>query len=329
MPKQRWMLPAGAGAGAAVAAVLVFVSGVSGSVEPLVPPSPFAGSCGQSGGVATTSPPSLALDANQVLTNAAARKVIDGVCTALPAGWVKLAPTTTTGVQQSVIRPAGCAQLNGERFVDVLGRPLAQAQGDYRMAGGVISGSEALSVVVNSIARPVPSALFAAADRDLAPCHRYVSVQPTGTLVWTAYGFNVPERGARTWGFDLSTSLRIRGRFAGESLTWVMASIGRDVIIVSQPIITLGIEPPPDHAVTTAALTATIAAFRQSALSAGLACRMFRAASLRLDHEIAGGANGFSRAQLADFRAYGAAVTQLGELVGRSGSDAGLVRTSS
>ncbi len=328
MPKQRWMLPASAGAGAAAAAALVFVSGVSSSVEPLVPQSAFPSSpCGQLGGVATTSSPSLALDANQVLTNAAARKVIDGVCTGLPAGWARIAPTATTSVQKSVFRPAGCAQLGRERFVDVLGRPLAQAQGDYQITAGAIAGSEALYVVVNSIARPAPASLFAAAYRDLASCHRYVSVQPARTQVWTAHGFNVPENGAQTWGVDFSTSLRIKGRFAGESITWEMASIGRDVIIVIQQTVTLGTEPPPDHAVTAAAMTAVVADFRQSALSAGLACSKFRTATATLGHEIASaGDNGFNSAQRADFRAYGAAITQLGELVGRSGSDAGLVR---
>jgi hypothetical protein len=180
---------------------------------------------------------------------------------------------------------------------------------------------------VNSMARPVPSSLFAAADRDLAPCHHYVSVKPTGTAAWTAYGFNVPEIGARTWGVDFSTSLLVKGRFAGESATWMMASIGRDVIFVVQETITLGITPPADHAVTAAALTAAVADFRQSALSPGLACSKFRTATATLGHEIASaGDNGFNSAQRADFRAYGAAVTQLGELVGRSGSDAVLVR---
>jgi len=327
MPKQRWMLPASAGAGAAAAAALVFVTGVSSSVEPLVPPSPASSPCGQLAGVATTSPPSLALDANQVLTNAAARKVIDGVCTALPAGWARIAPTATTSVQESVFRPAGCAQLGRELFVDVLGRPLTQAQGDYQIMGGAIAGSEALYVVVNSIARPAPSSLFAAADRDLALCHRYISVQSTRTQVWTAHGFNVPENGAQTWGVDFSTSLRAKGRFAGESITWEMASIGRDFIIVIQQTITLGTEPPPGHAITAAAMTAAVADFRQSALSAGLACSKFRTATVTLGHEIASvGNNGFNSAQRADFRAYGAAITQLGELVGRSGSDAGFVR---
>jgi hypothetical protein len=145
--------------------------------------------------------------------------------------------------------------------------------------------------------------------------------------VVTAHGFRVPEIGAWTWGADFSDSLRARGRFDGRSATWVMASIGRDLIIVSQETIVLGIQPPPDHAVTAAALTAAVAAFRQSALSAVQACPMFRTATVRLGHEIANsGDNGFSSAQRADFRAYGAAITQLGELVGRSGSDAGLVR---
>lgn len=64
--QQRWLMPAGASAGAAAAAVLVFVTGVSGLIEPPAPPSPVSSLCGRPGTVAT-SLPSLALDANQVL----------------------------------------------------------------------------------------------------------------------------------------------------------------------------------------------------------------------------------------------------------------------
>ena len=324
--QQRWLTPAAASAGAAAAAVLVFVTGVSGLIETPAPLPPPSSPCGRPGTTATTSLPSLALDANQVLTSAAVRKVVDGVCTALPAGWVPIAPTATSSVRETV-RPAGCGQLDTKLFLRVLGRPLTQAQGDYQIAAGSIVGRETLTVVVNSLARPVPSSLFAAADRDLAPCHRYIADQPGVTAVVTAQGFRVPETGAQTWGVDISDSLRARGRFDGQSATWVMASIGRDLIIVSQQTITLGIQPPPGHAVIVAALTAAVAAFRQSALSAAQACPKFRTATARLGHEIAGsGDNGFSSAQRADFRAYGAAITQLGELVGRSGSDAGLVR---
>jgi hypothetical protein len=327
MPKRPWTLPASAGAGAAAAAALVFATGVSNSVEPLVRQSAFAGSpCDHMSGAAATSESHLALDANQVLASAGAHKIIDGVCTALPAGWVRIAPATTTSAQAVVTRPANCAQLAGQLFVNLLGRPLTQAQGYYSLTGGAIAGSEALSIVVNSVARPVPSSLFAIADEDLAPCHHYASVQPTATAEWTAHAYNVPELSARTWGVDFSTSLMIKGRFAGESLTWVMASIGRVVIVVAQETITLGTEPPPDHAVTAAALTAVVADFRQSALSAGLACSKFRTATVTLGHGIASAGDGFNSAQRADFRAYGAAVTQLGELVSRSGLDAQLVR---
>jgi len=327
--QQRWLLPAGVSAGAAAAAVLVFVTGVSGLIEPPALPSSVVSSpCGGLGTAATTSLPSLALDANQVLTSTAARQVVDSVCTALPAGWVKITPTATSAsTAPETVRPPGCAQLDTKLFLRALGRPLTQAQGQYQIAAGSIAGSETLNVVVNSLARPVPSVLFAAAGKDLALCHRYIAAQSGVTAVVTAHGFSVPETSARTWGVDSSESLRTGGRFAGLSATWVMASIGRDLIIVSQQTITLGIQPPPGQGVTAAALTATVAAFRQSALSAAQACPRFRTATTTLGHEIASaGDNWYSSAQRADFRAYGAAVTQLGQLVGRSGSDAGLVR---
>jgi hypothetical protein len=235
------------------------------------------------------------------------------------------APAAASSGQQTVTRPAGCAQLADYRFIDVLGRQLTEAQGQYRLTAGAVAGGETLTVTVSSLARPVPSSFFAAAGADLASCPRYVTIQPAGTLVWTAGGFTVPEIGARTWGVDFSTSLRDSEGFAGESVAWAMAIIGRDFIIVSQTTITLGIEPPPDRALTAAVLTAAVAAFRQSALGVGQACREFRVSTLKLAHELVGDGNGFTSAQRADFRAYGATVTALGELLGRGGSHDGLV----
>jgi Zn-dependent protease with chaperone function len=323
--RRRWLLPAGVAAGAAAVAVLVFATGVSSLVTPPPPPPFLSSPCGQPGAARTTALSSPALDANQVLTNAAAHKVIDGVCTALPVGWVSSALASAGAAQQTVIRPDGCAQLADLLFLNVLGRPLTQVIANYRIAAGAIDGSETLTVIVDSLARPVPSSTFAVADTELASCPRYAVSQPAGTLVWTAHGFSLPETGARTWGADFSTSRSAGGRSVGESRIWAMASIGRDLIFVGQTTITLGIEPPPDRAVTAAAVTASVAAFRQSALGVGLACREFRTVTLRLSRELIGGENGWSRAQRADFRAYGAAVTQFGELVGRSGSHAALV----
>ena len=201
--QRGWLMPAGAGAGAAAAAVLVFVTGVSGLMEPSTPPASFVSSlCGRLGTVATTYVPSLALNADQVLTNVAARKVVNGVCAALPAGWARIKLTATRSVRETV-RPAGCAQLGAELFLRALGRPLTQAQGHYQIAAGSIAGSETLTVEVNSLARPVPASLFAAADKALAPCHRYSASQRGVTVVVMAHGFSVPEAGARTWGVEL------------------------------------------------------------------------------------------------------------------------------
>lgn len=326
-PRHSWLLPAGVSAGAAAAAILVFVTGVSGLIQPPASLASFVSSpCGQPESAATAFQPSLALDANQVLTNASARDVIDGVCTALPAGWIQATLTATGGTRETV-RPAACAQLDAQLFLGALGRPLAQAQGRYQIAAGSLDGSEGFNITVESLARPVPASLFSGANKDLAACHRYTATQPGMTAVVTTQGFSVPEAGARTWGADFSDSLRARGGFDGQSTTWMMASIGRDLIVVSEQTITLGTQPPPAHAVAAAALTAAVAAFRQSALSPAEACPEFDTATVRLGQEIARySGNWYSSAQLADFRAYGAAVTELGELVGRSGSDTALVR---
>ncbi|MGO9190295.1 MAG: M48 family metallopeptidase [Streptosporangiaceae bacterium] len=320
--QRSWLVPAGASTAAAAAAVLVFVTGIPGLLDdPAATPFPYP--CG------TMQPalPFLALDADQGLTTTAARHVIDGVCVALPVGWTGegLIPSDApTG--HVTIQPAGCKQLWSAGYLSVLGHPVTQADGNYQMAYGALAGTEGLTVLVNSFSRPVPSSIFTAADTDLAPCHRYAVARQGGTLMWTVQRFSAPEGGVRTWGTDRSTSYRARGGFVGETITWVMASVGRDLIIVIQQTETLGLQPPPNATVVDAALTAMILAFRQTALSPAQACYEFRAAANGLVREIGVANNGYNNAQRADYSTYGATLVRLGGLLSKSRPSSGLAQ---
>jgi hypothetical protein len=201
---------------------------------------------------------------------------------------------------------------------------VTQADGHYRFAYGALAGTEDLTVQVNSYSRPVPSSIFTAADTDLAPCHRYAVTDQGGTLVWTGQRFIAPEGGVLTWGTDRSTSYRANGGLVGDTVTLVMASVGRNLIIVLQQTRTLGIQPPPDATIVDAALTAMILAFKQTAVSPAQACYEFRTAANGLVREIGVADNGYNNAQRADYSTYGATLIRLGELLSKSGSSSGL-----
>ncbi len=235
VPQPSWLVPAGASAAAAAAAVLVFVTGIPGLLDdPAATPFPYP--CG----TVQHALPFLTLDADQVLTTTAARHVIDAVCVALPVGWTgdSLIPNDAP-IGPVTIQPADCERLRSAGYLSVLGNPVTQADGNYQMATGALAGTEYLTVLVNSFSRPVPSSIFTAADTDLAPCHRYAVAQQGGTLVWTVQRFSAPAGGVRIWGTDRSTSYRAKGGFVGDTITLVMASVGRDLIIVSQQTKTL------------------------------------------------------------------------------------------
>ncbi len=315
-----WLIPAGASAGAAAAAILVFITGIPGLLDGPAP-TPVTAECG------TGDPalPFLALDANQVVATAAARNVTDGVCSALPAGWISdssVPRSVSTG--HVTVQPPGCELLRSAAYLGVLSNPVTQADGDFQIVRGSLAGTEALAVQISSLSRPVPSSLFAAADRDLAPCHRYAVAQQGGTLVWTVRSFNAPEGGVRVWGTERSTFYRHNGGSVGETVTFVMAGVGRNLISVSQQTVALGIEPSPNTTIIDAALTALILAFRQTALSPAQACYEFRTATNRLTREIGGASDEYDKAQRADFSAYGAILARLGGLLSTSGSNSGL-----
>jgi Zn-dependent protease with chaperone function len=320
VPQPSWLVPAGASAAAAAAAVLVFATGIPGLLDDTAA-SPVPAPCG-------TVPPALpflALDAGQVLTTTAARHVIGGVCVALPAAWIGdgLIPGgASTG--HVTVQPASCGQLRSAAYLGVLSKPVTQADGHYRFAYGALAGTEDLTVQVNSYSRPVPSSIFTAADTDLAPCHRYAVTDQGGTLVWTGQRFIAPEGGVLTWGTDRSTSYRANGGLVGDTVTLVMASVGRNLIIVLQQTRTLGIQPPPDATIVDAALTAMILAFKQTAVSPAQACYEFRTAANGLVREIGVADNGYNNAQRADYSTYGATLIRLGELLSKSGSSSGL-----
>jgi Zn-dependent protease with chaperone function len=321
MPKQRWLLPAGASAGAAASVILVFTTAIPGLTGP-AESTASSSYCGSPAGIPAESSPSAAATADRVMTYKAAQTVVAGVCTALPAGWISGASSVPT--ERVTVRPAGCTPLSAEVYLSVLYDPQTWALGQYQLAPRTIDGSETLTVRVNSYAQPVPPSPFAAADRDLARCHRYIASGPGGALVWTAHRFSMPGVSAGAWGITFSAHLSSKGLTAGETTTQVIMKIGRDFIIINQRTITVGIQPPPAYAVIAAAVGAVESSFSETPLSPAQACYALRADRNRLAHELAGADNGFNSAQLNDVKIYGETVAQLAKRINQSRSGARL-----
>lgn len=321
MPKRRWLMPAGVGAGAAASAVLVLTVGIPGLPGP-AGPTARSSYCGSPAGVPAESVPSAAVTADRVMTNKAAQTVIAAVCTALPAGWISGA--SSVPAERVTVRPADCTPLSVEDYLSVLNDPRAWALGQYQLAPRTIDGSETLTVRVNSYAQPVTPSPFTAADKDLAPCHRYTVSDASGALVWTAHRFSMPGVSTGTWGITSSAHHSSEGLTAFETTTQVITKIGRDFTIISQRTITVGFQPPPDYAVIAAAIGAVDSSFSETPLSPAQACYALRADTNRLAREVVGADNGFNSAQLNDVKIYGEAVTQLAERINQSGSEARL-----
>jgi len=324
MAKQRWLLPAGASAGAAASAALVFsaaIPGLTGTAESTASPS----YCGSPAGISAESSPSATVTADRVMTDTAAQTVIAGVCTALPVGWISDASSVPT--DRVTVRPAGCTPLSAEEYLSVLSDPQTWALGQYQLASRTLDGSETLTVRVNSYAQPVSPSPFAEADRDLAPCHRYTVNDPVGALVWTVHRLSMPAVSASAWGITSSAHLSSEGLTAGETTTQVIMRIGRDFIIINQRTITVGIQPPPDYAVIAAAVGAVESSFSETPLSPAQACYALRADTNRLAYELADADNGSNSAQLNDVKMYGDTVAQLAKRINHSRSGTRLSST--
>jgi Zn-dependent protease with chaperone function len=310
-PKQWWLLPAGAGAGAAASAVLVLTAAVPGLADITEHPV-IASDCGASAGMPAQAGPSSAVTADRVMTDRAVKTVIAGVCTALPAGWLSVtAPAASAPAGRVTVSPVGCTPLVVADYLRALNDPRAAALGRYQLADRVLDGSETLTVWIGSYAKPVPLAPFAAADRDLAPCHRYTVNDRSGALAWTVRRLSLPGFGPNAWAITSSAHYSSGGLTDGETTTRVITRLGHDFISISQVTITVGIQPPPNYAVIAAAIGAIESSFGETPLSPAQACYAFRADTNRLSNELAGSGYVFNSTQDDDLKIYGEAIVQL------------------
>jgi Peptidase family M48 len=253
--RHRQWLPAAATGSAAVAVVAVVV-GLGGPLATLLfgspsPPNPPSG---------PPSPPLAAADPGRVLTAATASSVISNVSAALSGTWTgHLTVTIKTAVTSSApvppLSPAACGPLAWEKFLDYLSIPLVRAVGQYKAVSGVVPiGNATLSVVVDSYAKPVPAAVFSAADQDLRACHQFTVVTSAGTSIFTVR--DTPPLRLRFPSWHVVFSLTYKD--TQSSVTWIVVGTGHNLILVTQSTIAFGTLLPPEQAAINAALNAAL-----------------------------------------------------------------------
>lgn len=247
---RRWAVPAAACAGAAATALVVFSTGIPGLFVPLVAAAqvPVQGSdLSHPAKLTGTGTPS------GVLTTTAERMIITRVGEALPGNWTTgSAASGGAPAGPTTVTPAACVPFVDGGYLKALPRPLAQAQGQYKILPGYLDGSETLEVTIDSYPRPVPAALFAAADRDVRACHRYTisdsALSVTATVREVAvHGLPVPA-----WRAQVS----ILSGAASASITWVEMGIGHNLVILDQETNLTGPLAQPDETVIDAAVRA-------------------------------------------------------------------------
>jgi len=244
--RRRWTMPAAACAGTAATAVAVVITGIPGLFVPLA----SASSLQLPGSLHHADPLTEPPIPSGVLTNAAARAIITRVGEALPDNWASdTSPAASPPAGHTTITPATCRPFLDGDYLTMLPHPLTRTQGQYKILPGFIDGAETLRVAVDSYARPVPAALFAAMDRDVRACHRYVLTDPAGPLTASVrevavHGLSVPARRAE---------VSISSGTASSAMTWVEIGIGHNLVMLSQATSFTGSLAQPDEAVIDAA----------------------------------------------------------------------------
>jgi Zn-dependent protease with chaperone function len=259
--KYPWIAPAGASAAAAMAAALVLGTGLPGTFGP--PPA---------AGPAAPPPPPATPRAGQILTQSAAQHIAAAVGRYLDLGSVWIPGSFPAAAPALVTyKPAGCAALAHEYYLNALPTPLARAEDRYKAAPALPDDTlETLSVRVESFLRPVPSSLLAAATRIFRACPRY-GTQTSGSPVAGANGASfVTARTTRlrglgfpAWRADISMDLDP----GSASVTWVMITAGHNFLLISQQTISHGSWSQPDEKVIADAVAATMDALAHAAVS--------------------------------------------------------------
>lgn len=252
VPKRQWAMAAAACAGAGATAVAILITGIPGLLVPVVSPSDSQGSDLVHPARLTGAP-----TPRSVLTDAAAHMIITRAGEALPDNWTSdstRSADASTG--HSTITPAACVPFLYGEYLNMLPRPLTHVQGQYKLLPGYVDGTETLKVVVDSYAQPVPTALFAAAHRDVNACHRYKIADSAGSFTADLHGVAVHGLSVPAWRAEVSIS----SWTASSAITWVEIGIGHNLVILNQTTNFTGALAQPDEAVIDAAVHAITSA---------------------------------------------------------------------
>jgi hypothetical protein len=203
----------------------------------------------------------------QALTQAAAEHVAGATRPHLGSSWV---PGSLPAAAPALVtyQPADCAALAHEDYLNILPRPLARAEDQYKAAPALVGDElETLSVRVESFARAVPASLLTAASRIFRACPRYTTqtsestVGSNGMSFATTHATTEPGLGFPAWRGDVFIDLDP----GSATVTWVMITAGHNFILISQQTISNGTGAQPDEKVIAAAVAATIGALARSA----------------------------------------------------------------
>jgi Zn-dependent protease with chaperone function len=253
-PKHQWAMAAAACAAAGATAVAIFTTGIPGLLVPSGAPS---GSQLTGSDLVHPAPLTGAPAPRGVLTDATARMITTRVGEALPDNWTSdstRSADASTG--HTTITPAACVPFLHGEYLDMLPRPLTNVQEQYKLLPGYVDGTETLKVVVDSYARPVPTALFAAEHRDVNACHRYKIADSAGSFTADLHGVAVGGLSVRAWRAEVSISSWL----ASSAVTWVEIGIGHNLVILNQTTNFTGSLAQPDEAAIDAAVHAITSA---------------------------------------------------------------------
>ena len=181
----------------------------------------------------------------------AAHRGADGK--ALPDNWTSdSSRPASPPAGHTAVTPVACVPFAYGQYLNMLPRPLTRVQGRYKLLPGFIDGTDTLKVVIASYARPVPAAMFAAADHDVRACHRYTLTDPAGSVTETVREVIVHGLPVPAWRAELSISSAV----ATQTQTLVEIAIGHSLVTINQVTDLTGVPAQPDETVINAAMHA-------------------------------------------------------------------------
>ena len=257
--RRAWTLPAVATAGAAAAAILVVSTGIPDLLVPLRPipaPRPSPTHPVRSPHPVTPAPHRSA-GPGQVLTKAAALRVISAAAAVLPRGWLISYPlSATTPVGHVTIVPGACQPLADVGYLNVLPRPAVKVTVWFRVPPQAIpAGSETFSIEVESFTNLVPPLLLTAARQERSACRQFTASGSGGPVTFTVSPPDGQAPSGHIWRVNFTT-LSSQG-FRGTS-TWIVADSGHNLVLITWQTDVLGYQPTPDQPLITGTLNAAL-----------------------------------------------------------------------